>query len=179
MIGLKELGESAANAVFDRIGRGIGHVQERRPLPYDVLESSDAYMVVFDAPGATRSDIQVRFVEGEVQVRLDRFRDFYEDFEMRFPGRGLSLDGRAELPDDAVVDARDATATLTSNGTLRVEIPKDMEGHRVEVTEEDTEMDVESRETGADVDTDERDAEPTASTPTGDEGQGGDDESGS
>ena len=136
MTGLKEFGKSAATAVLERVGRGVGKVQERKPLPYDVLESDDAYLVVFDAPGATRSDIQVRFLEGEIQVRIDRFRDFHDGFDMRFPGRGLSLDGSAELPDDAVVDARDATATLTSNGALRVEIPKDGAETTVEVTEE-------------------------------------------
>jgi len=146
MTGLKEFGESAANAVLERIGRGIGRVQERKPLPYDLLESEDAYLVVFDAPGATRSDIQVRFLEGEIQVRIDRFRDFHEGFDMRFPGRGLSLDGRAKLPDDAVVDARDATATLTSNGTLRVEIPKDGAETTVEVTEEEEPSEGESEE---------------------------------
>lgn len=136
MSGLREFGESAAKSVLERIGRGIGRVQERKSLPYDVLESDDAYLVVFDAPGAQRSDVQVRFVNDEVEVRIDRFRDFHEGFEMRFPGRGLSLDGSAELPDGASVDATEATATLASNGTLRVRIPKDDEGHDVDVTEE-------------------------------------------
>ena len=71
-----------------------------------------------------------------MQVRIDRFRDFYEGFEMRFPGRGLSLDGSATLPDDAAVDADDATATLADNGTLRVTIPKDEQGHTVTVEDE-------------------------------------------
>ncbi|SFF92908.1 Molecular chaperone IbpA, HSP20 family [Halopelagius inordinatus] len=136
MSGLKEFGESAAKSVLERIGRGVGRVQERKPIPYDLLESDDAYLVVFDAPGVQRSDLQVRFLDDEVQVRIDRFRDFHEGFEMRFPGRGLSLDGSAELPDGASVDATEATATLASNGTLRVEIPKDDDAHEVDVTEE-------------------------------------------
>jgi HSP20 family molecular chaperone IbpA len=141
MSGLREFGESAAKSVLERVGRGVGRVQERKPLPYDLLESDDAYLVVFDAPGAQRSDVQVRFLDGEVQVRIDRFRDFYEGFEMRFPGRGLSLDGAAELPDDAAVDAAEATATLTESGTLRVRIPKDDRAQNVTVTEEDEEAD--------------------------------------
>ncbi|WP_435069489.1 Hsp20/alpha crystallin family protein [Haloplanus sp. C73] len=141
MTGFKEFGKSAANAVLERVGRGVSKVQERKPLPYDVLESDDAYLVVFDAPGVTRSDVQVRYVEGEVQVRLDRFRDLHEDFEMRFPGRGLSLDGRARLPPDADVDAGEASATLSDNGTLRIEVPKRASGTDVEVRAEDDDED--------------------------------------
>ncbi|WP_129114804.1 Hsp20/alpha crystallin family protein [Halegenticoccus tardaugens] len=140
MNGLRELGKSATNAVLERVGRGVSRVQERKPLPYDLLESDDAYLVIFDAPGAAESDVQVRFVDDEVQVRIDRFRDFYEGFEMRFPGRGLALDGVAELPADASVEASEASATLTKNGTLRVRIPKDDRGRSVTVeAEEDDE----------------------------------------
>ena len=137
MSSIREFGESAATAVLDRIGRGVSKVQERKPLSADVLESDDAYLVVFDAPGATRSDVQVRFVDGGVQVRIDRFRDFFEGFEMRFPGRGLSLSGRADLPDGASADPDDATATLTGNGTLQVHIPKSDAGTDVSVRDED------------------------------------------
>jgi len=148
MTGFKEFGKSAANAVLERVGRGVGKVQERKPLSYDVLESEDAYLVVFDAPGVTRSDVQVRYVEGEVQVRLDRFRDFHEGFEMRFPGRGLSLDGRARLPPDADVEAGEASATLSKNGTLRIEVPKHADGTDVAVVEESDEEDVAADEHG-------------------------------
>jgi HSP20 family protein len=136
MDGLREFGRSAASAVLERVGRGVGKVQERKPLSYDLLESEDEYLLVFDAPGATRSDVQVRYVEGEVQVRLDRFRDFHEGFEMRFPGRGLSLDGRARLPPDADVGAGEPSATLASDGTLRVRVPKQAGGTDVAVEEE-------------------------------------------
>jgi HSP20 family molecular chaperone IbpA len=139
MTRLSEIGESARNAVLEQVGRGMSRVQERTPLRHDVLESDDEYLVVFDAPGASRSDVQVRFVDNAVEVRIDRFRDFYEDFEMRFPGRGLSLQGRAELPDEAVVRPADSTATLTDRGELRVRIPKDERGRSVAVADEETE----------------------------------------
>jgi HSP20 family molecular chaperone IbpA len=124
MSGLREFGENAAAAVLERVGRGMSRVQEKRPLAYDLLESDDAYLVVFDVPGAERSDVQVRYLDGEVQVQVDRFREFHEGFETVFPGRGLSLDGAATLPDDANVNAESASATLAENGTLRVEVPK-------------------------------------------------------
>jgi len=121
---LREMGRSVGSAVLRRVGRAAGKVQESKPLPVDVLESDDAYLAVFDAPGATGSDVQVRYAEGAVLVRIDRFREFHEGFEMVFPGRGLSLDGRADLPADAAVDAESATATLTEHGTLQVRVPK-------------------------------------------------------
>ncbi|WP_049900300.1 Hsp20/alpha crystallin family protein [Halococcus agarilyticus] len=121
---IRDVGESVGNAVLDGMGRIAGRTQERRPLPTDVLESDDAYLVVFDAPAASSEDVQVRFAEDAVHVRLDRVRDHHEGFEMRAPGRGLALDGRAALPDGAVVDPEAATATLTSTGTLEVRIPK-------------------------------------------------------
>jgi HSP20 family molecular chaperone IbpA len=139
MSGLREFGENAAAAVLERVGRGMSRVQEKRPLASDLLESDDAYLVVFDVPGAERSDIQVRYLDGEVQVQVDRFREFHEGFDTVFPGRGLSLDGAAALPDDADVNAESASATLAENGTLRVEVPKrrpDSAG-TVEVVDED------------------------------------------
>lgn len=133
MTDISELGGSAVQSLMERVGRGVSRVQERKPLPYDLLESEDAYLVVFDAPGVEPSDVQVRFVDGEVQVRADRFRSFHEEFETRFPGRGLALSGRAQLPPDAVVDAEGADATLGENGTLEVRIPKESDGTDVPV----------------------------------------------
>jgi len=121
---LREFGRSVGGRVLRRIGRVAGSVQERRPIPVDLLESDDALLAVFDAAGATGSDVQVRFSRGAVHVRIDRFRESHEDFEMRFPGRGLSLDGKAELPDGVTIDPEAATATLTDAGTLEVLLPK-------------------------------------------------------
>ena len=135
--GLREIGESAVEGLLDRVGRGVSKVQERRPLAYDVLESDDAYLVVFDAPGATNSDVQVQFRDEAVEVKVDRFREFHEEFEMRFPGRGLSLDGTAELPEGAGVDPTAADATLAENGTLQVHVPKTESDSTVDVDDED------------------------------------------
>lgn len=121
---IRELGETIGNTVVESVGRAVGRTQERRPLPADILESDDAYLVVFDAPGVERPDVQVRFEDGAVVVRLDRFREFQEGYEMRFPGRGLSLEGSVRLPDAGAVDPAGASATLTRNGTLQVRVPK-------------------------------------------------------
>jgi HSP20 family protein len=121
---IRELGESIGDAVVESVGRAVARSQEQRPLAADVLESDDAYLVVFDTPGVEAGDTQVRFEDGAVHARVDRFRDFHEGYEMRFPGRGLSLSGSATLPADASVDANGATATLKENGTLQVEVPK-------------------------------------------------------
>jgi HSP20 family molecular chaperone IbpA len=121
---IRELGESIGNTVVESVGRAVGRSQERRPLPADLLESDDAYLAVFDMPGVEREDVQVRFEDERVLVRADRFRDFHEGFEMRFPGRGLSFDGQVSLPEGASVDPDGASATLKRNGTLHVHVPK-------------------------------------------------------
>jgi HSP20 family molecular chaperone IbpA len=121
---IREVGESVGRAVLSGIGRASSRVQERRPLPADLLESDDAYLVVFDAPGARAGDVDVRFEADTLTVRVDRFRDLHEDYEMRFPGRGLSLSGSVTLPESADVEAGGADATLAQDGTLEVLIPK-------------------------------------------------------
>jgi cytosine deaminase len=91
---------------------------------YGITEGNEGSLAVFDAPGATSQDVQVQYRDGAVEVRIDRFRGFHEGFEMVYPGRGLSLDGRVELPADARVDADAAGASLRDNGTLEVRVPK-------------------------------------------------------
>lgn len=121
---LREVGESVGEAVLDGVGQASARLQERRPLAADILESDDAYLIVFDAPGTEGEDVQVRYEGNVVAVRVDRFRDFQEEFEMRVPGRGLSLSGEVALPEDTHVDVEAAEATLTDNGTVRVHVPK-------------------------------------------------------
>ncbi|WP_136715796.1 Hsp20/alpha crystallin family protein [Halorientalis salina] len=150
---IRELGRSIGDAVMETVGRASSRVQERRPLPVDLLESDDAYLAVFDAPGSTSSDVQVRFENNTIEVRLDRFRDFHEGFEMLLPGRGLSLDGQITLPPDADVDPDSADATLRTNGTLEIRIPKSESAQEMSVTEE-TETDEVTTEVETDEETD-------------------------
>jgi HSP20 family molecular chaperone IbpA len=121
---IREVGTTIGRAVLDGIGRAASRLQERRALSADFLESDDAYLAVFDAPGASAADVSVRFEDDTLSVSIDRFREFHEDYEMVFPGRGLALDGEVELPAGVAVEADRADATLTQNGTLEVLIPK-------------------------------------------------------
>ena len=165
---MRDIGSSISDAIFENIGRASGRVQENKPLPSDLLESEDAYLVVFDAPGTTASDIQVRYVEDRVEVRIDRFRDFYEGFEMRYPGRGLALDGSVTLPSDAAVDPATAQATLKSNGTLYVRVPKVEADHD---EDEATDVGVETDHSGTDADADSGTADVKDVAETADEGE--------
>ena len=137
---IREVGTSIGRTVLDGIGRAASRLQERKSLPADLLESDDAYLAVFDGPGATAADVSVRFEGNTVSVSIDRFREFYDGYEMLFPGRGLALDGDVTLPEGASVDPDRAEATLTRNGTLEVLIPKVSEG-AVEETDEETSID--------------------------------------
>ena len=121
---IRDVGETLGSKAMEAVGRAMARTQEHSGLGVDLLTSEDAYLAVFDAPGAQGEDVQARYEDGAVLVRIDRFREHREGFEMRFPGRGLSLDGRVELPDDADVDPDGATATLADNGTLQVRGPR-------------------------------------------------------
>ncbi|EMA41802.1 Hsp20/alpha crystallin family protein [Halobiforma nitratireducens] len=121
----RTLVDSVGRFLYRQIGRANGRTQNHRSLPVDILEDETSYLVVFDAPGAEPDDVEVRYLEGNVKIRIERFRQFRDRFDMRFPGRGMELGGEAELPADAIVDPDSGTATLTETGTLSVEIPKD------------------------------------------------------
>lgn len=121
---MRGLGESATSAVTETVGRVFSRAHEQRSLPVDLYESDDEFLAIFDAPGAHPADVQVKYEDSALVVRVDRFRDFYDGFEMQFPGRGLTLDGRVELPAEATVDPTEASATLRENGTLHVRVPK-------------------------------------------------------
>jgi HSP20 family protein len=144
---MNEFARSVSNAVVKRVGRLAGRFQEQRPLSSDLLESDDEYLVVFDVPGATTSDVAVRYQDGAVRVTVDRFREYHEGYSMRFPGRGLALEGKRRLPRDAVVDATEGRATLSEDGTLSVFIPKQA-GTSVAVEAEGDEEEAQPEDTG-------------------------------
>lgn len=115
---------TVADTVLENVGRVAGRIQERRPLQTDLLESDTAYRIVVDAPGADAHDIDVRYLDGSVQVTIERFRDYRDGYTMRFPGRGLTLRGTVAIPDDADIDPESATAELRDDGTLHITLPK-------------------------------------------------------
>lgn len=121
---LQELGEQFGNVVLEGIGQTTSRVQEQKPLSVDLLESDDAFLAVFDAPGVESADLDVRFDDHSIHVRMDRFRNIYEEFEMRLPGRGMSFSGSISLPENVAVDIEASSATLTKSGTLKVTVPK-------------------------------------------------------
>jgi len=124
---MRDLVRPFESATLDALGRAAGRFHEERGLDADVYEGEDEFLVIVDAPGAEPADVQVRHVDGRVEVRVDRFRPFREEFELRYPGRGQSLSTHAELPEGARVDADGATADLRDDGTLEVRLPKDEE----------------------------------------------------
>ena len=121
---IRKVGKELGRAVLDGVGRVTSQFQEHRLLPSDLLESDDAYLAIFDAPGATAEDISVDFQGDTLSVTIERFRAFRDGYEMRCPGRGLTLEGELELPEGASVDPDRADATVTQAGTLEVLIPK-------------------------------------------------------
>jgi len=176
---LENIGESVSEALLSRAGRVSSRVHESRGIDADVLESDEAYLVVFDAPGAQPSDVQVRYVDGAVHVRIDRFRDYFEGFDMLFPGRGLSLDGKAELPPDARVDAGAARATLSDRGTLEIRIPRKepREGEEIDVTgDKESDGDAAEGTDEEDVEGTDEDEEDAADEADGDDGEGSGDD---
>jgi HSP20 family protein len=159
---MNEFVQSIGNTVMKQIGRVASRFQEERALASDLLESEDEYLVVFDVPGVTTSDVAVRYESGAIRVRVDRFRDHYEGYTMRFPGRGLSLDGRRRLPQDADVDASAARARLDGDGTLSVFLPKRESGF--DTGDEDTPF-TEKDETWAEPPAENADAAESESSP--------------
>lgn len=126
-MGLNGLRETIETSLVRQVGRASGHLQQARELPIDILEDESSYLVVCDVPGCEPTDVQVRYLSGRIRVDVTRFREFRERFEMRFPGRGMSLAGEVDLPPDATVDPEAATARLSAAGTIRIELPKHQE----------------------------------------------------
>lgn len=106
----------------------LDRIRERNHEPYalsaDIEDHDDAYVVRFDAPGVTRDHVHVRFLDGRLIARIDRFRDSYEGFELRSAGRHLSFRGEVELPEDADIEPESGEATIRANGTLEIRVPK-------------------------------------------------------
>lgn len=108
-------------------------------LSADVVEDADRLTVQVDAPGVEEEDIQVRYLTDEVLIRMDRFRGPRDGFSLSVAGRAVGFDGRVPLPDDVDIDAAAGRATLRTDGTLTIRLPKAPEEteERVVATVED------------------------------------------
>jgi HSP20 family molecular chaperone IbpA len=135
---MRDIGKSVGSSVAEAVGQLFGRAQEQRPLPANLYESEDEFLAVFDAPGADPLDVQVTYEVNAIVVRVDRFREFYDGFEMTFPGRGLTLDGRLDFPKGASVNPDEASATLREDGTLYIHVPKAPAGHEDDESDEST-----------------------------------------
>ena len=109
------------------VRRGIDRFSRRGSVgtvDVDVLDEPEAFVIHADAPGVEEEDVQVRYVDGDVYLRIERFRPPYEGFDLVVDGRVMSFDGRITLPEGVSVDPEYAEATLNGDGTLHVTIPK-------------------------------------------------------
>ncbi|WP_254862513.1 Hsp20/alpha crystallin family protein [Halovivax gelatinilyticus] len=127
---------TVVRSLGDRLYRGVGRatrsVQSIRPVDADLLENETSYLVAVDTPGVESSDLDIRYLDGRVTVTCDRNHLNSDRFERRFWGRTTTLSGSISLPDDAIVDANEAEARLTSVGTVRIELPKESPETRAE-----------------------------------------------
>lgn len=87
----------------------------------DVLESAEAYLLVFDVPGVTEETLDVTVTGNRLTIEARRRKDVPDAFWFRNEARPLFLDVDVPLPPDAEGSA--ATAHLDS-GVLEVTVPK-------------------------------------------------------
>ena len=118
---IREVGESVGRVVLSGIGRASSRVQERRPLPADLLESDDAYLLVVDLPGTTAETVDVSVEGRRLVVEARREKAFPPAFRFLQEDRSLFLDAELPLPGDATDEG--ATAAV-KDGVLEVRLPK-------------------------------------------------------
>lgn len=87
----------------------------------DLLESEDAYMLVLDLPGATRSTTDLSVTDGRLTIEARREKDVPSEFRYRRENRSLFLDAQLPLPPDAT--GSDAEASM-DRGVLELRLPK-------------------------------------------------------
>lgn len=105
-----------------RIARTVQHV---RPLPTDVLENQSKYLVLVDTPGVEPAGLDIRYLDGRLQITVDRTRHWNGAETLRVLGRATELTTEVALPENAVVDPESATARLSKVGTVKIELPKE------------------------------------------------------
>jgi len=93
-------------------------------LEADVTRTDDAYRVVVDAPGVTAEGVTIAYVDGGIDITIDRLRSDSDEFRLVVPGRPTRYTDHIPLPADARVDPEAANAVLTDRGTLEITLPR-------------------------------------------------------
>ncbi|MFW6265208.1 MAG: Hsp20/alpha crystallin family protein [Halanaeroarchaeum sp.] len=87
----------------------------------DLLESDDAYRLVFDLPGVESDGLDLIVRGNRLTIEAVREKTVPDDFWFRAEERALYLDADLPLPPDVAADR--ATAHLDT-GVLEVTLPK-------------------------------------------------------
>lgn len=87
----------------------------------DLLESDEAYLVVFDLPGASAETTDLEVADGKLVIEARREKSLPDGFSYVREDRPLFVDATVPLPPDA--DAGTAEATM-ERGVLEVRLPK-------------------------------------------------------
>lgn len=87
----------------------------------DLLESEDAYVLVFDLPGVTEDTLEVTVRGRHLALEARREKALPSGYWFRQEDRSLFLDVDLPLPPDA---AGGETAAHLENGVLEVTVPK-------------------------------------------------------
>lgn len=87
----------------------------------DVLESDDAYLLVFDLPGIAEDTLEVAADQGRLTVEGRRAKDHPTGYRYVREDRSLFVDVTLPLPPDA--DA-EATESDLERGVLTLHVPK-------------------------------------------------------
>ncbi len=98
-----------------------------RSIAADLYERPDEFIAIVDTPGAHDGDVQVRYLDDRIMVRIERFRDHHEGYDMVVPGRPLTTIGEIDLPERSSIEPTTASATLRHDGTLRIRLPRTSE----------------------------------------------------
>ncbi|AEH36761.1 Hsp20/alpha crystallin family protein [Halopiger xanaduensis] len=88
---------------------------------FDLLESTDRYLLVLDVPGVTADSIDLAIEDGRLSIDAQRQKDLPDDYRYLEENRSLFFDVELPLPDDAVEADLDAAV---DRGVLELSIPK-------------------------------------------------------
>lgn len=121
----RALPATVGTQLFRASGRVARTVQNVRTLPADVLENESTYLVLVDTPGVEPSGLDIRYLDGRLQIAVDRTRHHERNATGTVLGRAMELSTDVSLPEDAVIDPESATARLSAVGTVKIELPKE------------------------------------------------------